>query len=152
MDLLLTIAQVAARTGLSADTLRYYERIGLLAPRIAQTPPQQRDDAARAALRELRVGADIAVLQTQRAAGHAPGARLLLAGIARGFRQWSDHGPSAWPDALRRALDRALLRAMRPAADAVDPAALVTALVGLRRNLFPQAPRTLGAPVQEPAA
>ncbi|WP_354004130.1 FUSC family protein [Ideonella oryzae] len=143
-----------ARRGLPDEShaVRSLDRIGLLAPRIAQTPPQQRDDAARAALRELRVGADIAVLQTQRAAGRAPGARLLLAGIAQGFRQWSDHGPSAWPDALRRALDRALLRAMRPAADAVDPAALVTALVGLRRNLFPRAPRTLGAPVQEPAA
>ncbi|WP_022980740.1 FUSC family protein [Ideonella sp. B508-1] len=146
--------QAAARRAVPDDShaVRSLDRIGLLAPRIAQTAPQQRDDAARAALRELRVGADIAVLQTQRAAGRAPGARLLLAGIAQGFRQWSDQGPSAWPDVLRRALDRALLRALRPAADAADPAALVTALVGLRRNLFPQAPRTLGAPVQEPAA
>jgi DNA-binding transcriptional MerR regulator len=32
MDTLLTIQQVAERTGLSAHTLRYYERIGLIHP------------------------------------------------------------------------------------------------------------------------
>ncbi len=31
-DLLLTIQEVADRTGLSAHTLRYYERIGLISP------------------------------------------------------------------------------------------------------------------------
>ncbi|MCA6215152.1 FUSC family protein [Ideonella sp. B7] len=145
-------AQAGARHGVPDEgrTVRSLDRIGLLAPRIAQTAPQQRDDAARAALRELRVGADIAVLQAQRAAGGAPGARPLLVGIARGFRQWSRHGPSAWPDALRRALDRALLRALKPSAE--PQPALVTALVGLRRNLFPQAPLTLGAVTEEPAA
>lgn len=46
MDLLLTIAQVVARTGLSADTLRYYERIGLLAPVARATGGQRRYRAA----------------------------------------------------------------------------------------------------------
>ena len=32
MDTLLTIDEVARRTGLTAHTLRYYERIGLIAP------------------------------------------------------------------------------------------------------------------------
>ncbi|WP_406674937.1 MerR family transcriptional regulator [Nonomuraea sp. N2-4H] len=41
----LTITQVAARTGLSADTLRYYERAGLI-ERVARTPHGHRSDAA----------------------------------------------------------------------------------------------------------
>jgi len=36
METTLTIQQVAERTGLSIDTLRYYERIGLLEP-VART-------------------------------------------------------------------------------------------------------------------
>ena len=38
---LLTIAQVARRTGLTAHTLRYYERIGLIAP-VPRAPGGQR--------------------------------------------------------------------------------------------------------------
>ncbi len=42
----LTIGQVAARTGLSADTLRYYERLGLIGP-VARTPSGRRRYGAR---------------------------------------------------------------------------------------------------------
>jgi DNA-binding transcriptional MerR regulator len=45
MASLLTIAQVAARTGLTAHTLRYYERAGLIAP-VARAPGGQRRYAA----------------------------------------------------------------------------------------------------------
>ena len=38
----MTIAQVSKRCGVSADTLRYYERMGLL-PSIARTPGGIRD-------------------------------------------------------------------------------------------------------------
>ncbi|WP_280189905.1 MerR family transcriptional regulator [Delftia sp. PS-11] len=41
----LTITEVARRTGLSVDTLRYYERAGLIAP-VARTPGGQRRYAA----------------------------------------------------------------------------------------------------------
>ncbi|MEV1007264.1 MerR family transcriptional regulator [Streptomyces sp. NPDC049881] len=41
----LTIAQVAERTGLSHDTLRYYERAGLIEP-VGRTPGNQRRYAA----------------------------------------------------------------------------------------------------------
>ncbi|WP_035206437.1 MerR family transcriptional regulator [Acidovorax sp. CF316] len=41
----LTIAEVAERTGLSAHTLRYYERAGLIAP-VARAPGGQRRYAA----------------------------------------------------------------------------------------------------------
>jgi hypothetical protein len=34
----LTIAQLAARTGLRPDTIRYYERCGLLCQRSAESP------------------------------------------------------------------------------------------------------------------
>jgi DNA-binding transcriptional MerR regulator len=45
MDTPLTINEVAARTGLSAHTLRYYERAGLIAP-VARAPGGQRRYAA----------------------------------------------------------------------------------------------------------
>lgn len=45
MDTFLTIAEVAQRTGLSAHTLRYYERIGLLGG-VARAPGGQRRYAA----------------------------------------------------------------------------------------------------------
>ena len=41
MESYLTIDDVAKRTGLSAHTLRYYERIGLIAP-IGRAPGGQR--------------------------------------------------------------------------------------------------------------
>lgn len=41
MDTLLTIDEVAQRTGLTAHTLRYYERIGLIAP-VPRAPGGQR--------------------------------------------------------------------------------------------------------------
>lgn len=126
--------------------VRSLDRIGLLAPRIAQTAPATRDDTARAALRELRVGADIAVLQQQREAAAGAALPALLQGIAQGFRQWSLSGPRPWPEALRQALDGALAAALQTAAPATGHRAQVTALVGLRRNLFPQAPAELGGP------
>jgi DNA-binding transcriptional MerR regulator len=45
MELPLSIAEVSRRTGLSAHTLRYYERIGLIAP-VARAPGGQRSYAA----------------------------------------------------------------------------------------------------------
>ena len=45
MASILTIAEVAARTGLTAHTLRYYERAGLIAP-VARAPGGQRRYAA----------------------------------------------------------------------------------------------------------
>jgi DNA-binding transcriptional MerR regulator len=45
MASLLTIAEVALRTGLTAHTLRYYERAGLIAP-VARAPGGQRRYAA----------------------------------------------------------------------------------------------------------
>lgn len=45
MDTQLTINEVATRTGLSAHTLRYYERAGLIAP-VARAPGGQRRYAA----------------------------------------------------------------------------------------------------------
>lgn len=45
MDSILTIDEVAKRTGLTAHTLRYYERIGLIAP-VGRAPGGQRRYAA----------------------------------------------------------------------------------------------------------
>ena len=45
MASLLTISEVAARTGLTVHTLRYYERIGLIAP-VVRAPGGQRRYAA----------------------------------------------------------------------------------------------------------
>lgn len=140
--------QAGAARALPDDgrAVRSLDRIGLLAPRIAQTDPTVRDDTARAALRELRVGADIAVLQAQRGHSGSVAVPLLLQGIAQGFRQWSLSGPKPWPESLRQALDAALAAALQGDVPATAQRAQVTALVGLRRNLFPLAPAQLVGP------
>lgn len=161
-----------------AYAVRMLDRIGLLAPRIAQAGGSLEGVIAADALQDLRMGADIVALQrTRRQLPDAPGAAVaaVLAGVAGHFRARAAGAAAAAPALLAR-IDNALTQAMAQAprgpaaapgaateAPAQDPAAApvaapvlpagvrtaVTALVGLRRNLFPNAPATLGdAPTQ----
>ncbi|MGJ7612601.1 MULTISPECIES: FUSC family protein [unclassified Variovorax] len=137
-----------------AYAVRMLDRIGLLAPRIAQAGGTVEGVAANDALRDLRMGADIAVLQRVRAQLPMATAAALLGNISRFFRQRAEGGMNPRPASLLPQIDEALnavLEARNAAASSASAAsrAAVTALVGLRRNLFPDAPPLrASAPVQ----
>ncbi|UVH56533.1 FUSC family protein [Variovorax paradoxus] len=137
-----------------AYAVRMLDRIGLLAPRIAQAGGTVEGVAANDALRDLRMGADIAVLQRVRAQLPLATSAALLGGVSRFFRQRSEGRMNPRPPGLLPQIDEALnamLEARDTAASSTSRAA-VTALVGLRRNLFPDAPPMLGASKQGASA
>jgi uncharacterized membrane protein YccC len=137
-----------------AYAVRMLDRIGLLAPRIAQAGGTVQGVVADDALRDLRMGADIAVLQRVRAQLPNASSAALLGGISRFFRQRAEGRTDPRPPGLLQQIDEALGAAMRatrtaaaPSSDAFAAArSAVTALVGLRRNLFPDAPPLAATP------
>ncbi|MDP9894844.1 putative membrane protein YccC [Variovorax boronicumulans] len=117
---------------------RMLDRIALLAPRIAPDGAEAVRIAAHRALRELRMGVDIAALQQHRARLPDEPLSRLLSELALVFRaQLAGAPPRHAP--LLPYIDRLLLDALTAGAE--RPA--VAALVGLRRNLFPIAPPAL---------
>ncbi len=137
----------------AAFTSRMVDRLGLLAPRLAAlSDPELTGDSV---LKELRVGMDLLVLQELRskAAPHvAEVVEDLLAALAEYYRQLAaDAGASRAAEGaehLLATLDRALVR-VSTEPEGTDAA--VAALVGLRRNLFPQANPGLMSSVECPA-
>lgn len=136
-----------------AYLLRMVDRIALLAPRVAQSggsvPGVPTDDA----LRDLRIGADLVALQSVRGQLPALAQRPLgplLSALGDWLRARIDGRPGALdgldapPASLLERLDAALAGLLEAYAGAGDlpaeahPAA--GALMGLRRNLFPDAP------------
>lgn len=120
--------------------VRMLDRISLVAPRIAQREESDRYRSAEAALRDLRIGADIVTLQ--RARGELPPVAIssLLRGLTRLFRERVRVPLAANPPAVLAQLDEALAATL--ARGTVAEAArrnAIAALVGLRRNLFPEA-------------
>jgi DNA-binding transcriptional MerR regulator len=89
-DSMLTIAQVAAQTGLSRDTLRYYERVGLL-----DTVPRASGGRRRYSRADLD---SLAVLMRLRATGMAIREMRRFADLRRG-------GPITFPERLALLLD-----------------------------------------------
>ncbi|RIX81238.1 FUSC family protein [Acidovorax cavernicola] len=128
-----------------AYAVRMLDRIGLLAPRIAQSGGTVEGVVADDALRDLRMGADIAVLQRVRAQLPLATSGALLGGIARFFRQRGEGHMTPRPAALLPQIDEALAAVLAARDTSSASRAAVTALVGLRRNLFPDAPPSLAA-------
>ena len=128
-----------------AYAVRMLDRIGLLAPRIAQAGGSVEGVAADDALRDLRMGADIAVLQRVRAQLPLAHSAALLGGISRFFRQRGEGRMTPRPQGLLPQIDDALHAVLAARDTSSASRAAVTALVGLRRNLFPDAPPSLAA-------
>lgn len=145
------LGQLAAgpvrRAAEHAYAVRLLDRIGLLAPRIAQAAGTPGEHAAGDALHDLRVGADIVALQRARRALPAGTTDAVLGGVAAMFRGRESQRASAPAPDLLPHLDTALGAALREPADGDAHRRAVAALVGLRRNLCPEAP-----PVLEPTA
>ena len=127
-----------------AYAVRMLDRVGLLAPRIAQAGGTLEGVVAHDALQDLRMGADIVTLQRTRAHLPAEAAAQVLADIAAFFRGRADgQGEGARPPALLARIDAALSGALGAPDASPEWRSAVTALVGLRRNLFPEAPAAL---------
>ncbi len=119
---------------------RMLDRIALLAPRTALGAGEEARADARLALRDLRMGADIASLQQWRRCLPAEAVGCLLADSARVFRAQAAGAPRR-DEPLLPQIDRLLLGALHGDAAQPDGTAIaaIAALVGLRRNLFPAA-------------
>jgi uncharacterized membrane protein YccC len=137
----LDLAELAARpqdaSARDAYAGRMLDRIALLAPRTAPGAGEEARADARLALRDLRMGADIATLQQWRRCLPAEAVGRLLADSARVFRAQAAGAPRR-DEPLLPQIDRLLLGALHGDAARPDGAA-IAALVGLRRNLFPAA-------------
>jgi uncharacterized membrane protein YccC len=130
------------KTTLTEFSARMVDRIGLLSPRLAQAASQpnfQEDLQATDALRDLRVGMNMALLQQVRPQLGRGDAALgpLMTQLSQHFarlpaidKQGDAH--------LLAALDNALRAVSEGTQDAFQREALA-ALTGIRRDLFPQA-------------
>ena len=129
----------ATSTASPAYTVRMLDRIGLLAPRLAMASATDPSLVANDALRDLRVGVDIVGLQQGRTALPAQAVGHVLASIAHFFNQRGAGRSAAWSPSLLADIDHSLQTVLssRDASPAWHSA--VTALVGLRRNIFPDA-------------
>ena len=125
-----------------AYAVRMVDRIALLAPRVVQADPVVREDTVEGALSDLRSGLDIVALQRVRPHLRSIGIGAVMQGVARLFRRRGAGDADAAPPALLAELDGALSGALRED-DGGDARAAITALVGLRRTLFPHAPAVL---------
>ena len=140
-------AMAAAPRGEFVDhayAVRMVDRIALLAPRVVQADPVVRNETVEGALRDLRSGLDIVALQRARPSLPSVGIGAVMRGVARLFHGRSAGREGAPPAALLADLDGALEGALHnDGNDGLDTRAAVTALVGLRRTLFPGAPAAL---------
>ncbi|WP_394791451.1 FUSC family protein [Rhodoferax sp.] len=130
----------------AAYSVRMLDRIGLLAPRVALASANDPNLVTNDALRDLRVGIDIAGLQRSRAQLPTQAVSGVLAGIAGFFRQRGAGRSGTWPTTLLADIDHSLAAALAAPTRSDsrgDWRAAVTALVGLRRNIFPHAPAAL---------
>ena len=133
-----------------AYTVRMVDRIALLAPRVAQQDAVVRDEVVEGALRDLRSGLDILALQRARPRLPSIGIGPVMQAVARLFRLRGAGREAVPSPALLGDLDGVLATAL--AGQGVDTRAAITALVGLRRALFPTAPATLSSlPAGAPA-
>ncbi len=147
------LADMAAAPGLPAQAETYaarmLDRTSLLAPRIAAAGGTVTGVSADA-LQDLRVGADIVALQRARTFFGADAGHALMSELAQTFRQRSATQTVDNPPALLERIDASLTRALAaPSSISTAQRAAISALVGMRRNLFPEA-AALTTPVAAP--
>ncbi len=137
-----------------AYAVRMVDRIGLLAPRVAQEGPEVRNDTVEGALRDLRSGVDIVALQRARAQLPSMGIGTFMTALSRRFRDLATGQVAPPSAALLSQLDAVLAAALVPPVAgeprSADARAAITALVGLRRSLFPDAPAHIAAAAAHP--
>ncbi len=119
--------------------VRMVDRIGLRGTRIAQGEVARHNSTARETLRDLRLGTNIIALQQVRRGFPTIGFSTLLAQLSTLFKA-EENQPA---EALLAAIDQALDDILSMPDKTTQWREAITALVGLRHNLFPDAPQTL---------
>ncbi len=122
--------------------VRIVDRIGLLVTRIAQGEVARHNSIARESLRDLRLGTNIIVLQQVRRGFPDIAFEVLLSQLATLFKAAENLPPAS----LLTTIDAALTVILALPEKTAQWRNAITALVGLRHNLFPDAPATLTAP------
>jgi uncharacterized membrane protein YccC len=138
------LAILARSPGMSDPTelaAEMVDRLGLLAPKLAAT--QSTSVSGQDVLTDLRVGMNIALLQRYRATlpvGEGATLTDLLQRVGAHFSALSAGHEAPSPIATLPALDSCLRASVAAPAQTEDRRSGIAALVGLRRNLFPDAP------------
>ncbi|WP_410012303.1 FUSC family protein [Sodalis sp. C49] len=142
---------VAMARGVKAQQLQIFavrmiDRIGLLVTRIAQGETNRHHSVARETLRDLRLGVNIIALQQARRHFPAVDFGALLAQLSQLFRS-AENLPAV---SLHRAVDQALGTMLDMPEPTPQWRSAISALVGLRNNLFPDAPVALNVKEEAP--
>ena len=123
------------------------DRIGLLTPKLAESGDMSRvngDDV----LVDLRIGMNLALIQQYRATTRTQdysALTTLLNHVGEHFAALSANNQPPPGDRMLSSLDSCLADALAPGGDQEVKRAGIAALVGLRRNLFPDAPAFAGS-------
>ena len=127
------------------------DRLCELTPRLAASAPHA-DKVVAEALNELRTGLNVANLRHD-SAGLPTEARAVVDSTLHGVAGYFlDRAPRAPDDALRSDIDRAIVAVTSASAGTPRIGPLLMELVGIRHNLFPNAPPYQPAPVSANAA
>jgi uncharacterized membrane protein YccC len=124
------------------------DRLGMLTPKLAQVG-ESHDLVGVDALRDLRVGMNLVAVQAARPDLGLEGQAAVddaLDGVGDHFAALASGRGGAPGEALLHRLDRAMSRLIDTAAGSAVQG--VSGLVGLRRNLFPDAPAFVQEPVR----
>lgn len=127
------------------------DRLGLLTPKLATSAQGQRDGMALVALRDLRIGMNLVALQQLRptlSGAVRSSLDVVLANTGDYFASYAADAKAPSVQAILEPIDRTLAGLGGVQSPAVVRG--VAALVGLRRNLFPQAPYAPGGALPEP--
>jgi len=149
------MAGAAAAADHERDAIRILDRIGMLAPRIAEAGGTIAGIEAEDALADVRISADIHALQRHRGALPPALARNILAELARFYREHprdlSTVQAAGQRPGLAALLDQAVAALQQgQAAVSVAGRRALAAVVGLRCTLFPELPVTLQPPRRSP--
>lgn len=143
---LVVMARGAKAQQLQIFAVRMVDRIGLLVTRIAQGETSRHNSVARESLRDLRLGVNIIALQQARRHFPAVDFGALLAQLSLLFRT-TENLPAI---SLHNAVDQALGAMLDMPEKTPQWRSAISALVGLRHNLFPDSPVSLTVKEETP--
>ncbi|EPY4331920.1 FUSC family protein [Klebsiella variicola] len=134
----LALLTISPRIKQKEFLVRAVDRTGLIASRLAQYDPVNREETAEQALRDLRTGANIISLRLTEKYYPSVPIPALLAGL-RAYFLSDISGRQSPSESLRRSIDSSLLALFQLSSGTGHWHTCIGAIVGIRNNLFPDA-------------